>query len=573
MKAVGIAIRMQLPPLNEMTPEEMAKMLSSGKRRTVFALALIQLSICMNGCSQNSLPNSKEFSLDSYSISLRLDGIEFSSSASELRHIPISINYLNSEYGYGYEFTEENARAQIDSEPKFTTALTVGEKVFYGNASTLSSLQTLEVLVARSDGATMSFRKTVQVGCVYSFAVDCGSMGEGEARVDLRQISESASYNDNILHYLSAMAKSYLFQLNSYESLLQKIYENPRAPSLNICIAEYQLRFLLLKGEISFCDEEAWFAIDTIGAFGDSKATDCNESQNFELNFIAGMFSSALASAVIEQFTGASSVCTASVIAYSYNAGIPLHIASKGNADFETAQLKIPGVLISSIGDAIANGLSAIVPEEPILLNSWEGTGAIVFEPETGYGDFRLSGSVGDAKTIEKLKADSQFIAGRANWAMQFSIASQRYIESVLSRAAALLNTHSESGGLSGLLGNALALDHAQWIAAEIAHAALSSCEAYSEGIDSILEGAVYDSSFLGMIAIYSKPGGLEGANSDFDSLDLSNIEEMQTESGLTRAGDLPDGKHAIVKPGSDEASLSIRNPISERGIIVYYSP
>ncbi len=62
-------------------------------------------------------------------------------------------------------------------------------------------------------------------------------------------------------------------------------------------------------------------------------------------------------------------------------------------------------------------------------------------------------------------------------------------------------------------------------------------------------------------------------ANSDFDKLNLNNIEEINTKYGKGRMGFDSDGRKIIVRPGSSNGrpTLEMRNPKNNRGIEIRY--
>ncbi len=75
-----------------------------------------------------------------------------------------------------------------------------------------------------------------------------------------------------------------------------------------------------------------------------------------------------------------------------------------------------------------------------------------------------------------------------------------------------------------------------------------------------------------GKTTLYEKPGDFSQASKEFDSLNPSNVKDINTSYGQGKTGTLPDGRTITVRPGSTDGrpTLEIRNP-NGRGIEIRY--
>lgn len=87
-------------------------------------------------------------------------------------------------------------------------------------------------------------------------------------------------------------------------------------------------------------------------------------------------------------------------------------------------------------------------------------------------------------------------------------------------------------------------------------------------------EEAGVEQKTKGPTRLGEKDGGMGQANTDFDSLEPSNVKEIETVYGPGRVGGLDDGSTVVVRPGSTDGrpTLEFRNPGSRRGAEIRYN-
>ncbi|MEB3104081.1 RHS repeat-associated core domain-containing protein, partial [Ferviditalea candida] len=100
-----------------------------------------------------------------------------------------------------------------------------------------------------------------------------------------------------------------------------------------------------------------------------------------------------------------------------------------------------------------------------------------------------------------------------------------------------------------------------------------SSNKGKGNTVDDILSDATLGRATKGKTTQYEKIGGnFEQANKEFDSLNPSNVKDIETKYGPGKTGTLPDGRTITVRPGSSDGrpTLEIRNT-NGRGIEIRY--
>ena len=86
--------------------------------------------------------------------------------------------------------------------------------------------------------------------------------------------------------------------------------------------------------------------------------------------------------------------------------------------------------------------------------------------------------------------------------------------------------------------------------------------------IDNILYDATEDTRKIGTARNFVKSGGLVKAYTDFYTLELSNIKDIQTQYGPGKIGYLDNGISVSIRPGSKTGGPTVEIRISGRNII-----
>jgi len=94
------------------------------------------------------------------------------------------------------------------------------------------------------------------------------------------------------------------------------------------------------------------------------------------------------------------------------------------------------------------------------------------------------------------------------------------------------------------------------------------------KSIDDILSDATPGRKTKGKTKQFEKDGGFDQASKEFDSLDPTDVKEIDTKFGTGRTGTLSDGTTVTVRPGSSDGrpTLEVRNPENGRGKEIRYN-
>lgn len=85
--------------------------------------------------------------------------------------------------------------------------------------------------------------------------------------------------------------------------------------------------------------------------------------------------------------------------------------------------------------------------------------------------------------------------------------------------------------------------------------------------IDDILEGATETTNNAGKARNFEKTGGFEKTLEDFNSLNPSNVKDIQTKYGPGKVGTLSDGTTVVARPGSTTGGPTLEITVSNNKI------
>ena len=91
--------------------------------------------------------------------------------------------------------------------------------------------------------------------------------------------------------------------------------------------------------------------------------------------------------------------------------------------------------------------------------------------------------------------------------------------------------------------------------------------ESSSKSIDNILKGANETTNNIGRARNFEKSGGFGKTLEDFESLQLLNVKEINTQYGTGKVGYLEDGTSVVARPGSKTGGPTLEIKISNKKI------
>ena len=107
-----------------------------------------------------------------------------------------------------------------------------------------------------------------------------------------------------------------------------------------------------------------------------------------------GINSSINESLVWEEITGEQSISTMSILETAEEQGIEIEMIAPRNLDEKLALLDVDDAVKDAVVKNVNAGNIVTIPRENVLIGEWHGTGYISLNPETGEGEYIISGGL-----------------------------------------------------------------------------------------------------------------------------------------------------------------------------------
>ena len=170
-------------------------------------------------------------------------------------------------------------------------------------------------------------------------------------------------------------------------------------------------------GQLAFGTGEFTIDVQQLGLAGISRQSGLLDA---DFPSMVGPFSSAAESAVFDAALGVDAASTATVITAALEQGIPLLRIDQANVDRLLPQLVATDLVRSSVAEAVVNGGVVAIPQGPVTINDWVGTGWIQVDDGGGFG-YLLSGGLNGGATTGSSPAIDDLTS--VNTTMTFSTA------------------------------------------------------------------------------------------------------------------------------------------------------
>jgi len=306
-----------------------------------------------------------------------------------------------SKYNFGYDIGI-NAVVKADDE-----IIGFGSEVILGNFEDIT-------IGIRSGGKVSYYNKEIIAGGSYSFVFDYQIISSQDLLSSVANLPQTEDekalvsspniYQDGQLrNLLDIVGKTYFSQVDFNNNIFAEINDVHTEREISVCVVSFEPDIYqgLLQREAK---SSGSFEIDVLRDMENCISYSNEEDSVKNYLFSSGITASSLEGSAIQQILGVRTVSTMAVLEQSAQAGKEIKIISNANQE-ELSNLSISENDLAEIETAISNGYIVTVPESNITIDSWTGTGFIIYDPDTYAMLFRLSEGLngGGATTIISL--------------------------------------------------------------------------------------------------------------------------------------------------------------------------
>lgn len=221
---------------------------------------------------------------------------------------------------------------------------------------------------------------------------------------------------DNVIgDMLHATALGYFYNLGASDDLIARLSEIVlvRQPSTLVTAVGIKSSFIF---GIPISARPVGLYIDVqrnvVTPF--SRIGDATRERAFQLQ--SGAFVSALEHIIFAQLFSMNAVSMAKVMQLASSNAVPIYAVSSTNVSNIMPLLQIDNSVKQEIQVAVQAGLVVMVPRQNIPYDGWQGTGYLIFDPQTYGGAFRISGGINGGSTTNNFIALQSSCAVPGDW-------------------------------------------------------------------------------------------------------------------------------------------------------------
>ena len=348
---------------------------------------------------------------DSDKISFYFGGEFHEFRSAELYNKRITIEFaVNEDENEGYDIYPNNVYGLINSGwsnyVKLHPILKIdGEEYFEGNGAEVGSYQTTAVKL-HTNSQDYIFTKDMCVGSIYSIVFDYQNIAAYKTSTSINDvyslndsISKSNLYSDEYMgKILDLVGYNYFTQLDIATRTISEETNTYYSHNLSVAFFGYEPE-ITEKTSMGVSmghriQQSGDFVIDVIGNTYSCTAKDSNNNNELIFKSSSGMMSSYMESNVLKELFDVDSVSTMEVIKYAENNDIDIYTLYSGS-EHDLSELNVNSNANIIIGKALDAGYIVTVPQRDITINSWTGSGYIMYDPNSGYSIYMLSRNVG----------------------------------------------------------------------------------------------------------------------------------------------------------------------------------
>lgn len=280
-----------------------------------------------------------------------------------------------------------------------------GQVMAEGEAVYLGSSENMRMDVF-SGNTSYSSDNRVTAGSVYQFSLDTQSITPAElekARLDAEAVKDRVDtdtvYSDE---YLGALLKyagtMYFAQIDVVNRLLAEADEIVSVRNLSVGITEYEVQSIRALGRVVGIQEGS-LCIDVDMDVHSRTSLRLDDEACVAYSFAYGMAGSRFEDVIWHEFTGQDCISTMSIFERAEKEGIGLVTLNEKSYNENISRVSADKDTLSAVKSAVNRGLTVIIPERGMEWDDWEGTGYLILNPETGAGEYMISGGLSGGST------------------------------------------------------------------------------------------------------------------------------------------------------------------------------
>lgn len=280
-----------------------------------------------------------------------------------------------------------------------------GQVMAEGEAVYLGSSENMRMDVF-SGNTSYSSDNRVTAGSVYQFSLDTQSITPAElekARLDAEAVKDRVDtdtvYSDE---YLGALLKyagtMYFAQIDVVNRLLAEADEIVSVRNLSVGITEYEVQSIRALGRVVGIQEGS-LCIDVDMDVHSRTSLRLDDEACVAYSFAYGMAASRFEDVIWNEFTGQDCISTMSIFERAKKEGIDLVTLNGKSYNENITRFSADKDTLSAVRSAVNRGLTVIIPERGMEWDDWEGTGYLILNPETGAGEYMISGGLSGGST------------------------------------------------------------------------------------------------------------------------------------------------------------------------------
>ena len=168
--------------------------------------------------------------------------------------------------------------------------------------------------------------------------------------------------------------------------------------NMSVGITEYEVRSVSALGRVVGIQEGS-LCIDVDMDVHSRTSLSSQEDACVSASLAYGMAASRYEDVVWKEFTGQDSISTVSIFEQAEKEGTALVTLNQKNYNETVSQVSADEDTLAAVKSAVDRGRTVLIPEREVAVNEWKGTGYLILNPETGSGNYMISGGLSGGST------------------------------------------------------------------------------------------------------------------------------------------------------------------------------